>query len=181
LGEIADITAEMRKRCEVWFAERGIETNAKVVRLSVDIRYAGQNYELSVPLPACPVTRETIDGLAAGFAAAHERLYGFVAEDEPMQLVTFRAEATGIVRKADFRPAAGAAPDPSAAQVGHRDVWLRETGAFVSCPLYDRDRLLAGNRIEGPAIVEQMDATTLVVPGATATVDPYLNLLLELP
>ena len=60
-------------------------------------------------------------------------------------------------------------------------MWLRETGAFVSCPLYDRERLSAGNRIEGPAIVEQMDATTLIVPGAIATVDPYLNLLLELP
>jgi len=52
---------------------------------------------------------------------------------------------------------------------------------FISCPLYDREKLLAGNHIEGPAVVEQMDATTLLVPGATATVDPYLNLLLELP
>ena len=113
--------------------------------------------------------------------AAHQRLYGFVAEDEPIQLVTFRAEATGIVRKADIRPAADAGPDPRAAEFGRRDVWLRESGAFVSCPLYDRERLAAGNRIEGPAIVEQMDATTLIVPGATATVDPYLNLMLELP
>ena len=181
IREIADITAELRKRCEAWFSERGIETHAKGVRLSVDTRYAGQNYELSVPLPACPVTRETIDGLAAGFAAAHERLYGFVAEDEPMQLVTFRAEATGIVRKAEIRPAPEAGADPRAAQVGRRDVWLCETSAFISCPLYDRDMLLPGNRIEGPAIVEQMDATTLVVPGTVATVDPYLNLLLELP
>ena len=181
MGEIADITAELRKRCEAWFAERGIETNAKRVVLSVDMRYAGQNYELSVPLPACPLTRESIDELAAGFAAAHERLYGFVAEDEPMQLVTFRAEATGIVRKADIRPTADAGPDPCAAEIGRRDVWLRETGAFVSCRLYDREKLLAGNHIEGPAIVEQMDATSLIVPGAAATVDPYLNLLLELP
>jgi len=52
---------------------------------------------------------------------------------------------------------------------------------LVSCPLYDRERLRAGNRIQGPAIVEQMDATTLIVPGAIATVDRYLNLLLELP
>src|SRR5262249_3254120 len=125
---------------------------------------------------------ETIDGLAAGFAAAHRRLYGFVAEDEPMQLVTFRAEATGIVRKADVRPTDEDGPDPRAAEFGRRDVWLGgEAGGFGSCPLYDRERLLAGNRIEGPAIVEQMDATTLIVPGATATVDPYLNLLLELP
>ena len=163
IGEIADITAELRKRCEAWFAEGGIEPDARHVALSVDMRYAGQNYELSVPLPAGPVTRVTLDGLATSFGAMHERLYGFVAEDEPMQLVTFRGEASGIVRKTDFRPAAGTGPDPGAAEVGRRDVWLRETGAFVSCPLYDRDRLLAGNRIEGPAIIEQMDATTLVV------------------
>ena len=80
-----------------------------------------------MPLPPGPVTRATIDGLAARFAATHQRLYGFVAEDEPMQLVT--------VRKADIRPTAGTGPDPCAAEIGRRDVWLPETGAFVSCPL----------------------------------------------
>jgi N-methylhydantoinase A len=144
------------------------------------MRYAGQNYELSIPLPADPVTHATIDGLAADFAAAHQRLYGFVAEDEPMQLVTFRAEATGIVRKAELRPTAEAGPDARAAEFGRRNVWLREASASVSCPLYDRERLFAGNHIEGPAIIEQMDTTTLIPPGITATVDPYLNLLLEL-
>ena len=181
-AEIEVIVDELQRRCEAWFADAGIAGNARRVTLSVDMRYAGQNYELSVPLSAVPVTPATIDGLAAGFAAAHQRLYGFVAEDEPIQLVTFRAEATGIVRKAEICPAAGGAgPDPRKAEFGRRDVWLRESGRFVSCPLYDRERLCAGNRIEGPAIVEQMDATTLIVPGATATIDPYLNLLLELP
>jgi N-methylhydantoinase A len=181
VSKIETIIAELRRRCAVWFADAGIDANDRRVSLAVDMRYAGQNYELAVPLPPGPVTRATIDGLAAGFAAAHQRHYGFVADDEPMQLVTFRAEATGIVRKAEIRPTAGAGPDPCAAEIGRREVWLRETGTFVSCPLYDRDKLLAGNRIAGPAIVEQMDATTLIVPGATATVDPYLNLLLELP
>jgi N-methylhydantoinase A len=181
ISEIKAIVADLYRRSAMWFAEAGIEANDRRVSLSVDMRYAGQNYELSVPLPPGPVTRATIDGLAAGFAAAHQRLYGFVAEDEPIQLVTFRAEVTGIVRKADIRPTAKTGPDPGAAEIGRRDVWLRETGAFVSCPLYDRAKLSAGNRIEGPAIVEQMDATTLIVPGATAIVDPYLNLLLELP
>jgi N-methylhydantoinase A len=181
VGEVEAITAELGQRCEAWFAERSIDANARRVVLSVDMRYAGQNYELSVPLAAGAVTPATIDGLAAGFAAAHQRLYGFVAEDEPMQLVTFRAEATGIAPKAEIRPTDAAGPDPRAAEFGRRDVWLREAGGLVSCPLYDRERLLAGNRIEGPAIVEQMDATTLILPGATATVDPYLNLILELP
>ncbi|MGH7110433.1 MAG: hypothetical protein ACREFK_08390 [Stellaceae bacterium] len=171
----------MRGRCQRWFEEAGIAAGARCVALSIDLRYAGQNYELPVPLPDGPVTAATIDGLLAGFAAAHRRRYGFVAEDEPVQLVTFRAEAKGIVHKAEIRPAAAAGPDPCRTECGRRAVWLGEAGGFVSCPLYDRGRLLAGHHVRGPAIVEQMDATTLIPPGATAIVDPYLNLLLELP
>jgi N-methylhydantoinase A len=181
IRDVRDIVAELRRRCEDWFGEAAIDVDHRRVALSVDMRYAGQNYELSVPLPASLATEAMVEELATGFTAAHQQLYGFVAEDEPMQLVTFRAEAIGMVQKVELRPATVGGPDPLAAEFGCREVWLRETGAFVSCPLYDRDKLLAGNRIEGPAIVEQMDATTLVPPGATATVDPYLNLLLELP
>jgi N-methylhydantoinase A len=180
IEEIEVIVAELRQRCRAWFAEEGIAASARRVAFTIDMRYAGQNYELSVPLADGPVTPATIDSLAAGFAATHQRLYGFVADGEPMQLVTFRAEATGVVRKADLRPSPDAGPDPRAAEFGHRDVWFQEIGGFVSCPLYDREKLAAGNRIAGPAIVEQMDATTLIPPGATATVDSYANLILEL-
>ena len=58
-------------------------------------------------------------------------------------------------------------------------MWLPEAGGFVACPVYDRERLRAGNRFSGPAVVEQMDATTLVLPGMLATVEPYGNLILE--
>jgi len=180
IAEVEAIVADLRGRAETWYTDAGIEADARRMALSVDMRYVGQNYELSVPLPGGPITPQTIGSLAASFAAEHHRLYGFVAGDEPIQFVTFRAEATGVVRKAALRQAPDGGPDPSAAAFGRRDVWLREMGAFVSCPLYDRERLAAGNRIEGPAIVEQMDATTLIVPGATATVDQYLNLLMEL-
>ncbi len=180
IEEVEAIVAGLRRRCEAWFVNERIEPNARRVTLSIDMRYAGQNYELSVPLPGGPVTPATIDVLTAGFAAAHQRLYGFVADDEPMQLVTFRAEAVGIVQKAELRSKVDMGPDPGNAEFGRRDVWLHEARGFVSCPLYDRDKLAAGNRINGPAIIEQMDATTLIPPGAIGTVDPYLNLLLEL-
>jgi N-methylhydantoinase A len=179
-GEIETIVAGLRGRCAEWFEEEGIAAQDRRIALTIDMRYVGQNYELSVPLPDGPIAPPILDRLAAGFAARHQRLYGFIAEGEPMQLVTFRAEATGIVRKAEFRPNPDAGPDPRAAELGRREVWLKEAGGFVSCPLYDRDRLGAGNRIEGPAIVEQMDATTFLPPGAAATVDPYLNLIVEL-
>jgi N-methylhydantoinase A len=58
-------------------------------------------------------------------------------------------------------------------------VWLPEAGGFVDCPIYDRALLRAGNQFSGPAVVEQMDATTIVLPGMIARVEPYLNLILE--
>jgi len=102
-----------------------------------------------------------------------------VAEGEPVQLVTYRIEATGIVPKASFQPQPDAGPDATDAIIAERDVWLPEAGGFVSCPVYDRDRLHSGNCISGPAIIEQMDATTLVLPDMTARVEPYLNIILE--
>ena len=172
-----DAFAGLRGQAEAWFAAEGI--SERQVARTVDMRYAGQNYELAVALADGAVTQASLDGLAAGFAAAHRRMYGFVAEGEAVQLVTFRVEATGLVRRAQVRAEAEAGPDASGAVAGTREVWLPEAGGFVACPVYDRERLRAGNRFAGPAIVEQMDATTLVLPGMAARVEPYLNLVLE--
>jgi len=69
--------------------------------------------------------------------------------------------------------------DASGAIRARRDVWIAENARSVPCAVYDRDLLRPGNRLPGPAIVEQMDATTLVLPGMEARVDKYLNLILE--
>jgi N-methylhydantoinase A len=143
------------------------------------MRYAGQNYELAVPLADGPITTRTIDALAEGFAAAHQRMYGFLAEEEPVQLVTFRIEASGLVDKATLAQEPRHSVDASGAIRARRDVWIAEEERDLPCPIYDRDLLRPGNRFTGPAIVEQMDATTLVLPGMAARVDEYLNLILE--
>jgi N-methylhydantoinase A len=179
LPGLRDAFRELASQAEAWFAAEDIAPAARRMTRTVDMRYAGQNYELSVPVPDGAITRATLDALAEGFAEAHKRMYGFVAGGEPVQLVTFRIEAAGLVRKAAFQPRPERGADASAAIAGKRDVWLPEAGGFVSCPVYDRDRLDAGNRIAGPAIVEQMDATTVILPGMTARVEPYLNLILE--
>ena len=162
-----------------WFAAEGIADDARRIARTVDMRYAGQNYELPVALHEGRVTAGSLDELADGFAAAHQRMYGFVAADEPVQLVTYRIAAAGVVRKAALTPQAEAGANAAGALAGRREAWFPEAGGFVSCPVYDRDRLLAGNRIIGPAIVEQMDSTTVVLPGMTGHVEPYLNLILE--
>jgi N-methylhydantoinase A len=177
--EVEQAFAKLAMRAAAWFDEEGIAAGDRRITRTVDMRYAGQNYELPVRLSDGPVTMATLTALGDGFTEAHRRMYGFVAEEEPVQLVTFRAEAAGLVRKAEFVPRAEREPDPSAALIGKRDVWLPEADGFVTTPVYDRELLEPGNRIAGPAIVEQMDSTTLVLPGMVARVEPYLNLILE--
>jgi N-methylhydantoinase A len=167
---LRDAFATLTERAEAWFDSEGIAAPDRRIVRTVDMRYAGQNYELPIPLQ---------DGMAAAFAAAHRRMYGFAADDEPVQLVTFRVEASAVVPKAAFAACDDAGPDASGAIMCHRPVFLPEAGGFADCPVYDRTRLRAGNRFRGPAIVEQMDATTLVLPGMVARIEPYLNLILE--
>ena len=173
-----DTFAELERRAAAWFDREGVAPDARAIRRAVDMRYAGQNYELPVTFP--DAHRAVLGALRTGFERAHEQMYGYVAPEEPIQAVTFRLEARGAVRRAEIRAHPPARTDAAAAIVGSRDVWLAEAGKSVPCPVYDRERLAPDHRIAGPAIVEQMDATTLVLPDQTALVDPYLNLLLEL-
>lgn len=179
--DMAEIFAGLEAQAEHWFAEENVAPADRELKRTADLRYHGQNYELAIDVPDGPITPATIRALADGFAEAHKRLYGFVAEGEPVQLVTYRVEAIGFVPKAEFQPEPDAGPDASAAIMGRREVWFPEAGGFVDCALYDRDKLRSGNLIEGPAIIEQMDATTVLLPGMTARVEPYLNLILETP
>jgi len=176
---VTDAFAALLDRAEAWFVDEAIAPADRRVTRTVDMRYAGQNYELPVAVPEGPIRAATLDALAEGFADQHRRSYGFVADSEPVQLVTFRIEATGLVRKAQFQPQPDQGREAGDAIIARRCVWLPEAGGFVSCPVYDRDRLRAGNRFAGPAIVEQMDTTTVVLPGMVARVEPYLNLILE--
>jgi N-methylhydantoinase A len=177
--EIGRACAALESQAQAWFAREGIGAEARRLARTVDMRYAGQNYELPVALPEGPIGTGVIDRLAGGFAQAHERMYGFVAEGEPVQLVTFRVQATGRVRKATLTPEPLAGSDATDAIRERREVWMPEKNASVACPVYERDGLKPGNRLIGPAVIEQMDATTLVLPGMQLDVDPYRNLILE--
>ncbi|WEX11040.1 hydantoinase/oxoprolinase family protein [Chelativorans sp. AA-79] len=179
LPAVAEGFATLERQAVEWFeAERTPPDRRRITR-TADMRYVGQNYELSVPVPAGTVDAGTFERLAEGFAEAHRQRFGFAAEGAPVQIVTLRVEAAGLVKKAEFAPLPDAGPDASQAVIAEREVYFPEAGAFVVCPVYQRDRLKSGNRIDGPAIVEQMDTTTVVLPGMSAAVDPYLNLILK--
>lgn len=170
---------ELERRAIAWFEREEIAPAARTLRRTVDMRYAGQNYELPVAFPDEPNGAALLKALTAGFERAHEQLYGYIAEEEPIQAITFRLEAVGAVRRAELTTHSPATTEVAAARIGERDVWLVETRGFVSCPVYDRERLGPGHRFTGPAVVEQMDATTLLLTGQAAVVDAFLNLIVE--
>jgi N-methylhydantoinase A len=179
LSRMADTFEELERRARAWFEHEAIPPGARALRRTVDVRYAGQNYELPVLVPDGPFGPATLEELRARFARAHEQMYGYVVPEEPMQAVTFRLEASGVVRRAEIRAYPSATTDVQDAVVSQRSVWLAETGRFDACPVYDREKLGPGHVVRGPAIVEQMDATTLLLPGQSAAVDAWLNLIIE--
>ncbi|UMA66741.1 hydantoinase/oxoprolinase family protein (plasmid) [Roseivivax marinus] len=181
LDGIADAMRAVEDEAARWFETEAVPAEKRRTARRVDMRYEGQNYELSIPVPDGPVTEATLAALEAGFTAAHERMYGFAVEGERILCVTFRAEALGLVKKAALPDQPAGDADPSGAVIGTRDVWYPETRAFSETTLYARDRLRPGMTFEGPAIVEQMDTTTLVPPGVIARVDGLENLVLEVP
>ena len=143
----------------------------------VDMRYVGQSYELSIALRRGRV-EDLLDRLLADFHAEHERAYGFAAPEEPVEFVTLRLTAIGNIAKPRLRELSTGRGDVTAARRAVRQVYFAESGGFASCPSYDRYRLPAGGLIEGPAIVEEMDSTTVIHPGFHAEVDRYGNLLI---
>jgi N-methylhydantoinase A len=177
--DIAAAFADLEAQAQRWFEASDIDQQARTVRRQVDMRYRGQNYELPVDCPPGPVTAESIAVLLRDFASAHERAYGYAIPGGVVQGVTFRVRAAGEV---EARPSSSpVVPDaPEDDQPQRRAVYLPELGGFHDCPVVDRAVLAPGTVVEGPAIIEQMDTTTLVLPGSTAQVDAHRNLVIRL-
>ena len=178
LAAMTETFADLEARARAWFDNEGIAGKDRAVRRALDMRYRGQNHELSIAVPEGPAGGALLAELRQGFEERHQQMYGYAAPEEPIEAVTFRIEATGAVRQARIAPQPAAAQPLECALQGQREVWLGEGGGMLACPVYDRVRLGPGHIVGGPAIIEQMDATTLVLPGQTATVDAYLNMLL---
>jgi N-methylhydantoinase A len=143
---------------------------------AADMRYQGQGHEIRVPL-AAPVRtrRQVIDA----FNAAYERSYGYLLEEDGIQLVNLRAYAFISTAKPGVAPALASGAAAYAARKGERAVYFRETGGFVATPLYDGDALAVGARIAGPAVAELTTTNVVVRPGQELRIDPYRNFIVE--
>lgn len=171
--------ADVAAQGEALLAREGVAVEQRRLLRSVDLRYAGQSHELSLPVPSGPLTAQTVTQLHEQFHAAHARAYGYDAREDAIELVNVRLTALGVRPKPRLPVLPQGDRDPVQALIGQRPVWFSESGGFTPCPVVDRTRLRWGNVVLGPAVIEELDATTLVHPGFQATVDQYGNLLVQ--
>lgn len=150
----------------------GMPEAAMAFRRQVDLRYVGQSHELTLPL-AGPAQ---LTQLLEQFHRTHDRAYGFSAPGEDVELVSVRLAAIGQIAKPALAPLAKAAEEATAK--GQRPVYFAESEGYVNCPVYDRYALGAGARVRGPAIVEEIDSTTVVHPHYQVRVDEVGQMVL---
>jgi N-methylhydantoinase A len=142
---------------------------------ALDMRYAGQGYEIAVACRADALRAGGLSRLRQSFDELHRSMFGHMAPDEPVEVVSYRLRATGTVAAPplpQFKPAGTPLSD---ALREYRQVWF--DGESVACPVYQRDRVDVGVTLKGPAILDQFDCTTVVLPGQTARVDALKNLI----
>jgi N-methylhydantoinase A len=144
-----------------------------------DLRYFGQNSELILELKSDRLDERSLARLAEAFHHRYKDFYGYDMRGQPVEVVNLRLVVTGKRRALPKARVKLARTDLKQAVLDRRKVWFPETG-FVMTPVYDRDRLPAECRITGPAIIEQMDTTTVVPPKAKLTQDRYGYLHMEL-
>ena len=172
----AEIEAEFRKlehEAAARLAHESVAAADIVMQRTIDMMYQGQWRSLAVPAPS-PIG--DMDSLIAAFHAQHEREYNFRRDDAPVGLFRLNLKAIGTVPKAELatHPMTGHLPPPMTT----RRVWFAETGG-ADTPVYWRPDIGAGATLRGPAIIEQLDSTTVVPPGTVATVDARLNIILR--
>jgi len=139
------------------------------------VRYAGQAYELTVPV-ADPVDGGALSVAAERFHERHRERFGHANPGEPLELVGLRLRARGLVDPPTLRAPAGADTLADARRETRRVAWADGAG---ETPVYERDRLPAEGTLDGPAVVEGCETTILVPPDATARVDGRGTLVLE--
>jgi N-methylhydantoinase A len=145
------------------------------IERALDMRYAGQGYEIAVPCPVQPLQEADLKQLRASFDQQHQAMFGHMAPQEPVEIVSFRVRGIGLVPPVvmpKFKPAGTTLRD------ARRELRrVRFDGRELDCPVYQRERLDVGLTVAGPAVLDQFDCTTVICPGQTARVDEWKNLI----
>lgn len=170
--DLASLLRELAADAGGRLAEQGVDPADQTIAYQVDVRYHGQGFEIPVAVPS--LDGEPLARLAAAFDVEHERLFSFLLTTDH-ELVNARATVSGP-RPSVAAPVLPASEGPPVPIDTHP---VHISGAWVQAHVYDRGTLRAGDVITGPAVVVEMDSTTLVLPGHAASVHPSGSLLIN--
>jgi N-methylhydantoinase A len=173
-ADLAAILHELAAEAGARLAAQGVPEADQTTAYQVDVRYHGQGFE--IPIDVTDVDGDALGTLAAAFDAEHERLFSFLLAADH-ELVNARATVSGPRPQVAATHLPDGDGDPAAALVDTHPVHV--SGEWVDARVYDRTKLRAGDVVAGPAIVIEMDSTTLVLPGHAATVHPSGSLLIR--
>jgi N-methylhydantoinase A len=178
LGDLNREYHELEEKALEQMEREGISgENIKLVR-SVDMRYSGQAYELNIPVPFGTLNAKTLSQIDEAFHSQHKSLYGFSRVKERTELVYLRLSAIGLLEKPQIEKMPLSGKNSEAALKGFRPVYMGRE--YVNTSLYERKELMPGDSLIGPAIIEQMDTTTLVYPGQKVSIDEYQNMRIRI-
>ena len=172
---------EERGRATVTRGQATLSTlSATTVRRAADMRYVGQEHAVTVDLPLELFQMQDRDGIKSRFDAVHQTRYGFSVAQEKAEIVSLRSAIVGEMRKPPFEHIAQGGPQPQPeAFNGTRPVYFAGAG-YLDTPTYQRSALKAGNRITGPALIEEHASTTVMHPGDKLEVDAFGDLIIEI-
>ncbi|MGB9082379.1 MAG: hydantoinase/oxoprolinase family protein, partial [Desulfuromonadaceae bacterium] len=175
LRQLAHSFESMEEVARDHLIEEGVpHENMRFVR-QIDMRYVGQWRTLTVPVDLSD-PESTLQVALKKFHAEHERSYSYSDPAREVEIFALKLVTQGIIPKPTM-PKVRETGDAESALTGSRAVYFIEAGGYVETSVYNRDKLLPGARIHGPAIVEQLDSTVVLPPETSSVVDPYLNII----
>ena len=176
MGELEAWFSALEAQGQAALAEADLGTRKIVISRALDMRYVGQEHAVTVDMPMSAFKRGDKSALKRAFDAAHEERYGRGSPNEQAEIVSIRSTVTGVMKKPKLETIArGAAKPPAAARSGARKAYFQEQG-WLETPVFERTHLLAGNVVQGPALIEEHASTTVLQPGDRLRVDDYGNL-----
>jgi len=179
LPRIAAVFDELTAEGQAVLDKEGVLPEQRHLMRWIEARYERQNYELSIPIEADDLVVDKLPELIARFHAEHARLYDYARPSAPVEFVNYRLSAVGTLPKAPVPRWDRRADGTRLTPIGERQVYFKEVNEYVSCRLYARTDLRAGDVLDGPVIIEQMDSTVLIPPDIHAVVDDFGNILIQ--
>jgi N-methylhydantoinase A len=179
LTEINHMFHQLIERAKADLMAEGFTDEEIKIEPYLDLRYAGQGYELTVPSPMPPYTKHDLTIMRGRFDTMHEQNSGHKAESEPVELVSLRLISLGLVPQAKLSPGKVTGRKVEQAKLGERKVYFGKEHGVLATQVYNRDLFEPGHQLAGPAIVEQLDTTTVIQPEQEANVDEYRNIIIR--